>query len=149
MEETIHALGGILLKAIPTFLLVILLHFFLKYSFFRPLERVLKARFEATEGARQRAEEMIAKAEARTAEYEAAMRAARAEVYQAQEQLHQRLEAERKAEVQAARASAEAAIRRAKVELAADVEQARQELERQSEVVAGQIADAVLGRSAA
>ena len=149
MEETIHALGGILLKAIPTFLLVILLHFFLKYSFFRPLERVLKARFDATEGARQRAEEMVAKAETRTAEYEAAMRAARAEVYQAQEQLHQRLEEERKAEVQKARASAEASIRQAKVELAADVEQARQELERQSEALAGQIADAVLGRSAA
>ena len=38
MEETLHALGGILLRAIPTFLLVILLHFFLKYSFFGPLE---------------------------------------------------------------------------------------------------------------
>src|SRR5690349_20180209 len=98
MEATLHALAGILLRAIPTFLLVILLHFFLKYSFFRPLDRTLKARYDATEGARKGAEEMIGKAAARTAEYEAAMRAARGEIYQAQEQLHQKLEAERRAE---------------------------------------------------
>jgi F-type H+-transporting ATPase subunit b len=149
MDETLHALGGILLKAVPTFLLVILLHFFLKYSFFRPLERVLKARFEATEGARQRAAETVARAEEKSKEYEAAMRAARAEIYQAQEQLHQRLEEERKSEVHVARAGAEEAIRQAKVLLAADVAQAKKELEQQSEMLAGQIADVVLGRSVA
>ena len=149
MDETLHALGGILLKAVPTFLLVIGLHFFLKYSFFGPLERVLKARFEATEGARQRAAETVARAEEKTKEYEAALRAARAEIYQAQEQLHQRLEAERKSEVQVARAGAEESIRQAKVLLAADVAQAKKELEQQSEILAAQIADVVLGRSVA
>jgi F-type H+-transporting ATPase subunit b len=149
MEETIHALGGILLKAVPTFLLVILLHFFLKYSFFGPLERVLKARFDATDGARKRAEEMVAKAAAKAAEYEAAMRAAKTEVYQAQEQSHKRLEEQRKVQVQAARTAAEATIKEARAALAVDVEHARQELARQSEVLAGQIADRVLGRSAA
>lgn len=149
MEETLHALSGILLKAIPTFLLVIFLHFFLKYSFFRPLERVLKARYDATEGARKLAEETVAKAEARTAEYEAALRAARAEVYQAQERLHQQLEEQRRAEVQAGRAAAEQNIRQAKAQIASDVEQARRDLERESEQLAAQIADAVLGRSAA
>jgi F-type H+-transporting ATPase subunit b len=149
MDATLHALGGILLRAIPTFLLVILLHFFLKYSFFRPLERVLKLRFEATEGARQRASEMVEKAARRTAEYEAAMHAARAEIYQAEDQLHQKLEEERKAEVQAARASAEGSIQQAKTQLAADVEQAKRDLRQQSEVLAAQIADVVLGRSVA
>jgi F-type H+-transporting ATPase subunit b len=149
MEATLQALSGILLKAIPTFFLVILLHFFLKYSFFKPLERVLKARFEATEGARRRAEEMIARAEAKTAEYETAMRSARAEVYQEQEQLHQKLEEERKAEVKAARSRADEAIRQAKTQLAADVEQARQDLAQQSDILAGQIADVVLKRSVA
>src|SRR5437588_6575858 len=124
MEQTLHALGGILLKAIPTFVLVILLNFFLKYSFFRPLERVLKSRYEATEGARKRAEETVARAEAKAAEYEAALRSARAEIYQEQEKLHQQLEHERKAEVQGARAGAEQAIRKARAELAADVERA-------------------------
>src|SRR5260370_40558352 len=118
MDATLHALAGILLRAIPTFLLVILLHFFLKYAFFRPLDRVLKTRYEATEGARKRAGEMVEKAAARAAEYEAAMRAARAEIYQAQEQLHQKLEAERKAEVQAARAAAEELVKQARARLA-------------------------------
>src|SRR5690242_18118452 len=117
MEETLHALGGILLRAIPTFVLVILLNLFLKYSFFRPLERILKARYDATEGARQRAVETVARAEAKAAEYEAALHSARAEIYREQEQLHLRLEQERKAEVQGARAGAEQAIRRARAEL--------------------------------
>jgi F-type H+-transporting ATPase subunit b len=149
MEETLHALGGILLKAIPTFILVILLNFFLKYSFFRPLERILKSRYEATEGARKHAEETVARAEAKAAEYEAALRSARAEIYHEQEQLHQSLEQERKAEVQATRASTEQAVRQARAELAADVEQAKGELGRETDVLAGQIADVVLKRSMA
>jgi F-type H+-transporting ATPase subunit b len=149
MEETLHALGGILLRAVPTFILVILLNFFLKYSFFGPLERILKARYDATEGARKLAEETVARAEAKAAEYEAAIRSARAEIYQEQERLHQQLEQERKAEIQAARSSAEQAIRQARAELAADVEQAKIELAGQTDVLANQIADVVLGRSMA
>ena len=52
MEATLHALSGILLRAIPTFLIVVFLHFYLKYMFFKPLGKVLQARYEATEGAR-------------------------------------------------------------------------------------------------
>jgi F-type H+-transporting ATPase subunit b len=149
MEETLRALGGILLNAVPTFILVILLHFFLKYSFFRPLERVLTARYEATEGARKLAEETVAKAEAKAREYEAAMRAARAEIYQAEDQIHRRLVEERAAQVRTARAGAEAAIKAAKAELAADAARARRVLEYESERLAGQIADVVLKRGAA
>ncbi len=58
----LHALGGILLRAVPTFLLVILLHFYLKSMFFKPLEKVLSERFQATEGARQAAEKSLAEA---------------------------------------------------------------------------------------
>lgn len=149
MEETLHALGGILLKAVPTFMIVILLYFFLKYAFFRPLERVLQARFEATEGARQRAAQTLALAEQKANEYEVAMRAARAEIYQAQEHLHQQLEEERKSEMMVARAAAEEAVRKAKATLAADVAQAKKDLEQQSEMLAAEIADVVLGRSVA
>ena len=76
MDATLLALGGILLKAVPTFLLVILLNFYLKAVFFKPLEKVLRQRYEATEGARKLAAESMERAAARTAEYEAAMRAA-------------------------------------------------------------------------
>jgi F0F1-type ATP synthase membrane subunit b/b' len=149
MEETLHALGGIVVKAIPTFILVILLNFFLKYSFFGPLERILKSRYDASEGARKRAEETIARAEAKAAEYEAALLAARSEVYLEQEKLQVKLEQDRKAEVAAARASTEQFIRQARAELAADVEAAKNDLSRENELLANQIADTVLGRSMA
>jgi F-type H+-transporting ATPase subunit b len=149
MDATLHALGGILLKAIPTFVMVVFLHFFLKSVFFRPLERILHKRYEATEGARKLAEEALRRAEARTAEYETAMRAARAEVYQAQEQLHKQLEERAAAELSTARASAEAAIEKAKAELAAEVDSARAGLADQSRALADQIAETILRRSAA
>jgi F-type H+-transporting ATPase subunit b len=149
MDQTLHALGGILVKAIPTFILVILLNFFLKYAFFAPLERILKSRYEATEGARKRAEETIARAEAKAGEYEQAMRAARAEIYQEQEQLHHKLEQERRGEVEAARASAEQSIRQARAQLAADVEAAKNDLSKETDMLANQIAEVVLGRSMA
>ena len=110
MEETLHALSGILLRAIPTFLLIIFLHFYLKYMFFKPLDKVLHARYEATEGARLRAAESLERAAARTAEYEAALRAARSEVYKTQEQLHRRMQEEQAAQVHAAREQAESCL---------------------------------------
>ena len=53
MDATLHALGEILLKAVPTVLLVVVLHFYLKYVFFKPLKKVLEERYNATEGARK------------------------------------------------------------------------------------------------
>jgi len=149
MEATLRALGGILLHAIPTFLLVFFLHFYLKYMFFKPLGKVLQARYEATEGARLRAAESLDKAAAKTAEYEAAIRAARAEVYQSQEHLHRQLQEEQAAQVQAARAQAEAAVRDAKAQLAAEVEQAKRDLAADSDALATQIAETILKRGVA
>ena len=121
----LHALGGILLRAVPTFLLVILLHFYLKIVFFKPLEKVLHQRYEATEGARKLAEQSLEQAAAKTASYEAQLRAAKAEMYQAQEQLHKQLQEREAAAVAEARARADAAIKLAKQQLAADVEAAK------------------------
>jgi F-type H+-transporting ATPase subunit b len=146
MEATLHALSGILLHAIPTFLLVIFLHFYLKYMFFKPLGKVLHDRYEATEGARKRAAESLEKAAAKTSEYEAAMRAARTEVYQSQEQLHRRMQEEQAAQLQAAREQAEAAVREAKGQLAAEVAQAKKDLAADSDALASQIAETILKR---
>lgn len=149
MNGTLQALTGILLNAIPTFLLVIFLHFFLKGVFFKPLAKVLHQRYEATEGARQQAQEALARAAARTAEYEAAMRAARGEVYQAQEQVHKQLEERQAAALHAARSRAEESIQKAKDALGADAAAAKDGLAQQSEGLAVQIADSLLRRSAA
>jgi F-type H+-transporting ATPase subunit b len=129
---------------VPTFLLVVLLHFYLKKIFFQPMEKVLHQRFEATEGTRKLAEQSLSRATARTAEYEAAMRAARSEVYQAQEQLYRQLQESQAAQLAAARQTAEAGVRQAKAQLARDTEEARLSLARSSDALACEIADSIL-----
>jgi F-type H+-transporting ATPase subunit b len=145
----LHALGGILLKAVPTFLLVILLHFYLKNIFFKPLEKVLHQRYEATEGARKLAEQSLEQAAAKTASYEAQLRAAKAAMYQSQEQLHKKSQEREAAVVGEARKSAEAAVKLATAQLAKDVEAAKTSLAADSESLANQIAETILRRNAA
>jgi F-type H+-transporting ATPase subunit b len=149
MEATLHQLGGILLNALPTFILVIFLHFYLKFMFFKPLEKTLGERYAATEGARKLAAESLKRAEQKTAEYEAAMRAERAKIYQEAEQLHKRLEDEEAAALQSERNAAEQHLRQAKEELNHELETAKSSLGASSESLAAEIADSVLGRRAA
>jgi F-type H+-transporting ATPase subunit b len=149
MDAMLQALGGILLKAVPTFLLVVLLHFYLKGVFFKPLRKVLRQRYEATEGARKLAAESLERAAAKTAEYATAMRAARTEIYQAQEQAHKRLQEGELAELALARRRAEEAVAKAKAELSSDVEAAKTGLAGDSEVLANQITESILRGSAA
>ena len=149
MEATLHALGQILLQAIPTFVLVILLHFYLKAVFFRPMKKVLHQRYEATEGARKLAEESLERAAAKTAEYEAALRKARSEVYEGFERIHKDLQEQHESEMRAARKEAEATVSQARADLAKDVEAAKDGLSRESELLANQIVEAILrGRAA-
>jgi F-type H+-transporting ATPase subunit b len=149
MDAMLHALGGILLKAVPTFLLVIALHFYLKSVFFKPLEKVLGQRHEATEGARKLAEQSLERAAAKTADYEAQMRAAKATMYQAQEQLHKELQERQAAAVAEARKNAGAAVKLAGAQLAADVEAAKNSLAADSDMLANEIAETILRRNAA
>src|SRR5260370_12090646 len=115
MDATLlRALGGISLRAVPTFLLVVFLNFYLKSVFFKPLEKVLHQRYLATEGARKLAQESLERAAARTAEYQAALRAAKNEIYQSQERLHKQLQEQEAAALLAARQRVEAAVQGAK-----------------------------------
>ena len=149
MEETLRQLGGILLRAVPTFILVVLLHLYLKFIFFKPMERVLRQRYDATEGARKLAEESIARASQKAAEYEAALRAARADTYKEMEQLQRKLHDDRAASVKEARAQADAAVAHAKAALSAEVETLKKNLGSQSDTLADRIASKILtGRAA-
>ena len=145
----LHELGQLLLRAVPTFLLVIALNFYLKYMFFRPLEKVLQQRYDATEGARKLAAEALELAAAKTAQYEAALRAARSEVYQAQEQAHRQLAEHQAGELLATRQRTEQIVRDAQRQLAEDAEVLKRELAAGSDALANQIADSILrGRAA-
>jgi F-type H+-transporting ATPase subunit b len=149
MDKTLHQLGGILLNGIPTFVLVLLLNVYLRLVFFKPLEKTLAGRYSMTEGARKAAAAALAAADARIAEHQAALRAARAEVFAAQEKLNREREERQNDALQKARAEADIMLREAREQIAKDVEIARQELSVQSEILADQIANSLLRGKAA
>ena len=91
MQATFHQLGQIVLNGLPTFFLILFLNFYLKRMFFTPLEQTLAQRYEKTEGARISADESLKAADRRIAEYQAALRNARGEVYADQEAAHRKL----------------------------------------------------------
>jgi F-type H+-transporting ATPase subunit b len=149
MQETLQALGGILLKAIPTVILLIILHFYLKAVLFGPLDRVMEERRKLTEGARKTAEESLAAATRKADEYEAKLRDARAAVYKQQEEIRKRWLEEQAQQVAEARARSESAVKTAREAIAQDAAAARKSLQDTSASVADQIVAMVLGKRAA
>lgn len=144
MEQTLHALAGILQKAALTIGLLQLLHFYLKAMLFGPLEKVLKERDHLTKGARKAAEQSVAAANKKTEEYEAKLREARAEVYKAQEEIRRRWIEDQASQVAQAGERNAAAVRTARDEIAAEAAAARLSLTESSGALADEIATAVL-----
>jgi F-type H+-transporting ATPase subunit b len=148
MDEVLRSLGGLLLKAVPTFLLIVLLHFYLKRVYFGPMARVLSERYNATEGARKMADESLAKASQKAAEYESAIRAARSDIYREQEEFRQKLRQDQMHAAQEARQRADATVKEASRQLAGELESAKRSLALQTESLADEIAKTVLHRRA-
>jgi F-type H+-transporting ATPase subunit b len=148
MEQTLHALGGILLKSIPTIVLLLFLYFYLKLMLFGPLTRVLKQREELTAGTRHAAQKSLKDAERKVAEYEAKMREARAEVYREQEETRKRWLADQTIQVDSARERTVQTVQQAKEQITAEITAARQTLAESAGALADQIATAVLARRA-
>lgn len=149
MDETINALGQLLVQALPTFFIVLLLHFYLKQVFFKPLTRILAERDEATQGARAKAADALERANAHAAAYEEQMRAARNEIYREQEDQRRKWRDEQLAQVAEARRNAESLVASAKADLSAQAEQAKRSLSADTQLLAEQITEAVLRRHAA
>jgi F-type H+-transporting ATPase subunit b len=148
MEQTLHALGGILLKSIPTIVLLLFLYFYLKLMLFGPLTRVLKQREELTSGTRHAAQKSLKDAERKVAEYEAKMREARAEVYREQEETRKQWLADQTSQVEGARERTGQTVQQAKEQMTAEITAARQNLAESAGALADQIANAVLARRA-
>ncbi|MCX6622689.1 MAG: hypothetical protein NTY38_16800 [Acidobacteria bacterium] len=124
--------------------MVLFLHFYLKKMFFTPLERILRRRHEATEGARCQAMASLQQVETKTAEYEAALREARAEIYREQEAARKQWRQEQDSSSRQARTEAASRVEAAKAELAAEAEQARLRLRGESQDLASRIAETIL-----
>ena len=145
MGQTLQALGGILLQAIPTICLLLIVHLYLKWMFFRPVREVLKKRREATEGARESAAAMLKKAAEKTATLEAALRKARDEIYQENEETRRRWIGEQASRLEEARRESRELIHQAKQELEGEAATAKRALAGMADSLADEITRSLLG----
>ena len=149
MEATLHALGRILLNALPTFFILLFLFVYLQQMFFGPLRKTLAARFAASEGAQLAAKQSLERAALQVEEYQRALQAARVESYKQQEAAFQQISAENAGHAAEVRKQAEASILGAKEQMDREVADAKQNLEAQSEQLAERISEVILqGRAA-
>src|SRR5579872_5958658 len=148
MESILQALGGILLRAIPTVILLILVHFYLKRMLFRPLEQTLAKRREQTEGAQEDARDSLSRAEEKAAVYELALKEARAEMYREQEETRRRWLDHQGSRVEEARHRTHELIQQASEKIAQETEEAKRELDSSSHILALQITEALVARRA-
>ena len=144
MDAMLVQLGGLLLGAIPTAILLLVVYVLYSTLVHRPLQRVLGERRAKTEGAVQKAQADIAAAASRTAEYEQRLREARALVFKRQEaRRKEALDARTKA-LAAVRERAQQDISQMRATIANDANAAKAGLEGEAGRLASEIVRAVL-----
>ena len=148
MQAIIQQVGALMVGAIPTALLFIVLVLCYQFLIQGPLTATLKERRARTEGAVEDAHKAISVAEARTAEYDAKLREARAEAYKVREQRIKQWNAERDAALDSARKTASVKVNQAKAELDAEAAAARKAIEASVGELASQVVRAVLPQTA-
>jgi F0F1-type ATP synthase membrane subunit b/b' len=149
MDATLHDLGGILLKAIPTLILLLIVHLYLKRMFFGPMRDVLAKRQEATEGAMKSAEMLLAKASEKAEAIEVSLRKAREEIYQEQEEARRQWIGQQTAQLEEARRGSRDLIHQAKQQLDTETAAAKRDLTATTAALADQIAQSLLEGKAA
>jgi len=144
MGETLNQLGELLLSSVPAIISLLVVWTGYRWIVYGRLQQVLGERQARTEGAVKHAQEQIASAEARTAEYESKVGGARAHIYQAQEARRRRTMEQRESALAEARRQADAMVREARAALAKDTLAAKATLEQQADGLANQIIESVL-----
>jgi F0F1-type ATP synthase membrane subunit b/b' len=149
MEATLQALGQLLLKSVPTIFLLLVVHFYLKWMFFRPMGEVLAKRRAATDGLKESAAAARAKAEEQTKSIEAQLQQARNSIYQEQEEARKRWMTDQSAQLDGARQKAREVIHQAKLQLDDEAASTKVQLQTAAGPLADQIAGALLERTPA
>jgi F-type H+-transporting ATPase subunit b len=144
MELMLLQVRDLLVLAFPTFLVLLLLHWYLKKMLFGPIERMLAERKAATTGTRQAADDALAKANRKASEYEGALRAARAEIYKQQEEMRRQWREEQSAALAAAKAQVDARLAAARASLEQETATQKAALSGEIESLAESIARAIL-----
>src|SRR5260370_30873605 len=106
-QAIVQAIEGFLIGAIPTIIFIFLVFVAYQSLVHKPLQKILKERYESTEGAVTKAQADIAAAAAKTAEYEQRLREARVAIFKVQEARPQKLTESREASLHVGRARAQ------------------------------------------
>jgi F-type H+-transporting ATPase subunit b len=129
--------------------LLIVVYVYLKWMFFRPLEKVLAERKQATEGTRQQADAVLAKASQTAATIEAELQKAREDLYKEQEEARHRWLADQTAQLEQARLDSHELIHQARLQLETDTVAAKRDLAATADSLAEQITRLLLERKPA
>ncbi len=143
MDETLKQVGGLLLGSIPTIVLFVVVYVAYRTIVHVPMTRVLSERRDKTEGAIERARADIAAAEAKTSEYEKALREARLLVFKAREGRRQKAMDLRNTMIIEARTLAEARVREAKAALEKEVAVSKVSLQSEGERLASEVIETI------
>jgi F-type H+-transporting ATPase subunit b len=144
MDAILRQIGELLINSIPTIISVLILWTAYTFLVHNKLHQVLAQRHALTEGAMERAQQEIATAEKRTAEYEQRVREARSQIYKAQQANRQRVVDERNAALAEARKNAGEMVKKARAVLETDTAGAKAALEQQASALADQVIATIL-----
>ena len=140
MDQTLRQLGGLLLGAVPTAILLGTLYVLYTVLVHKPLTAVLAERRNRTEGAKEKARADLASAEARAADYEQRLREARGKIFKSQEARRQQAMQARAEALAKARAKGQEQVKQARAAIEEDKQQAMASLQAE----AGQLASAIV-----
>jgi len=149
MDAILRQIGELLVNSIPTIISVLILWTAYRFIVHGKLRQVLAERHALTEGAIERAQQEIATAEKRTAEYEQRVREARSQIFKTQQANRQRVMEERNTALAESRQRAGEMVKKARAVLEAETAGAKGTLEQQASVLADQVIATVLKPAAA
>jgi F-type H+-transporting ATPase subunit b len=145
MESILQALGGLLLKAVPTVVFLIFVYLYLKFTFFRPLQAVLDKRREATVGVKEAAAKSLQMAAEKATMYEIALKEARSEMYREQEETRRHWLDQQSTRIEEARHRAREMVKEAGQKIEADTAEAKRDLASSAQTLALQITESLAG----
>jgi F-type H+-transporting ATPase subunit b len=140
VDELLRQLGELVLGSVPTMIIFLVLVIAYRFILYGPLVKTLAERRAHTTGALEAAHAAVAAADAKSQEYEAKLRAARAEIFRQRELRVQQWTAQKDAALASARLAAQERVAQARAGIEAEAATAR----RQIESAAGQLATRVL-----
>lgn len=144
VDQLLRQLGELVLGSVPTMIIFLILVLAYRFVLHGPLTRVLAKRRELTSGAIEKAHAAIATADAKSQEYEAKLRAARAEIFRQREHRVQQWNIQKENALASARQVAQERVSAARTAIETEAGAARNQIEASADQLAGQILQAIL-----